>query len=79
MHWPTWFLKRGHLCLMTATSNCAYDELDEGTWRQQVERCDITDCALHSYRPKSRSNVPSKADSAAVQAHYGPIGQGVMA
>ena len=26
---------------------CTYDELDEGTWRQQVERCDITDCAFN--------------------------------
>ena len=59
--------------------DCAYDELDEGTWRQQVERCDITDCALHSYRPVSRSNTPSKAASAVVQPHYGPIRQEVMA
>ena len=58
--------------------DCAYDELDEGTWRQQVERCDITDCALHFYRPKSRSKVASIAASAAVQPHYGPIEQGVM-
>lgn len=25
---------------------CAYDELDDGTWRQKVERCEITDCPL---------------------------------
>ena len=50
--------------------DCAYDELDEGTWRQQVERCDITDCALYLYRPKSRSNATSKADSAPVEPHY---------
>ena len=58
---------------------CTYDPLDDGTWRQQVQRCEMTDCALWKYRPKSRSNTSSKADSAAVQAHYGPIGQGVMA
>ena len=58
---------------------CTYDPLDDGTWKQQVQRCDITDCALHPYRPKSRSNASSKADSAALQPHYGPIGQGVMA
>ena len=58
---------------------CTYDSLDDGTWKQQVQRCDITDCALYPYRPKSRSNAPSKADSAALQPHYGPIGQGVMA
>ena len=57
---------------------CTYDPLDDGTWRQQVEQCELTACALYPYRPKSRSNVPSKAVSAAVQPHYGPIGQGVM-
>ena len=30
---------------------CSYDELDVGTWRQQIERCEITDCALWIYRP----------------------------
>ena len=58
--------------------SCIYDEYAEGTWRMQVEQCELTACALHSYRPKSRSNVPSKSDSAAVQPHYGPIGEGVM-
>ena len=58
--------------------DCIFDEYAEGTWRMQVEQCELTGCALHPYRPKSRSNAPSKAGSAAVQAHYGPIGQGVM-
>ena len=61
---------------------CTYDPLDDGTWRQQVQRCEMTDCALYSYRPKSRSKAPSVPDSAAVQQLYGPIsdqvGQGVM-
>ena len=57
---------------------CTYDPLDDGTWRQQVEQCELTACALYPYRPKRRSNVPSKAVSAAVQPHYGPIGQGVI-
>ena len=30
---------------------CIYDELDQGTWRQQVKACDITSCDLHPYRP----------------------------
>ncbi len=46
---------------------------DEGTWRLQVERCDITECALHSYRPVSRSKASTLAVSAAVQPHYGDI------
>ena len=28
-----------------------YDELDKGTWRQQVAACTITICPLHSVRP----------------------------
>ena len=57
---------------------CIYDDLVDGTWRMQVEQCELTGCALHPYRPRSRSNVPCKADSATVQPHYGPIGQGAM-
>ena len=60
--------------------DCTYDPLDSGTWRQQVERCDITDCALWNYRPKSRSKMPDIADSVSVQPHYDtnnnqPIGE----
>ena len=32
---------------------CTYDPLDDGTWRQQVEQCELTACALYPYRPKS--------------------------
>ena len=59
--------------------DCIYDDKTEGTWRMQVEQCELTACALYPYRPKSRSNVPSKAGSEVVQPHYAPIGQGVMA
>ena len=58
--------------------DCIFDEYAEGTWRMQVEQCELTACSLHLYRPKSRSNTPSKTDCAAVQPHYGPIGQGAM-
>jgi len=34
--------------------HCIYDPLSgSGTWRQQVEACTSSDCALFSYRPKS--------------------------
>ncbi|MFZ2804321.1 MAG: hypothetical protein WA001_03785 [Patescibacteria group bacterium] len=26
-----------------------------GTWRQQVDACEATDCPLHAVRPRSRS------------------------
>ena len=58
---------------------CIFDPEVEGTWRMQVEQCELTACALHPYRPKSRSKASSEADSAAVQPHYGPIRQEVMA
>ena len=57
---------------------CTFDDLADGTWRMQVEQCELTGCALHPYRPVSRSKASSEADSAAVQTHYAPIGQGVM-
>ena len=31
--------------------DCIYDELDKGTWRQQVGACTMTDCSLYEYRP----------------------------
>ena len=31
---------------------CIFDPLDEGTWRQQVQACEIKSCALYPYRPK---------------------------
>ena len=33
--------------------DCSYDPYDKGTWRQQVEACNITDCSLWPLRPKS--------------------------
>lgn len=32
---------------------CISDEHCAGTWRQQVEACNITDCALYEHRPLS--------------------------
>ena len=58
--------------------DCSYDPLDDGTWRQQVERCEITDCALWNYRPKSRSKIPNIANSVPVQTHYQTNPQQVM-
>jgi len=31
--------------------DCSYDELDVGTWRQQVEKCGCPDCPLYNVRP----------------------------
>ena len=34
--------------------DCTYDPKAGGTWRQQVEGCGITSCALYELRPQSR-------------------------
>ena len=56
--------------------DCIYDPLDYGTWRQQVEHCELTNCSLWPYRPKSRSKHPTIARSAPVQPHYQSSGDG---
>jgi len=33
---------------------CIYDDLSPGTWRQQVENCSVSDCAIWAVRAKSR-------------------------
>lgn len=37
--------------------DCIYDEhvKGEGNWRQQVEKCLVSKCALYSVRPTSKS------------------------
>ncbi len=34
---------------------CSYDPLNVGSWRQQVENCNIFTCPLHTVRPISKS------------------------
>ena len=50
--------------------SCIFDDLADGTWRMQVEQCELTACALHPYRPVSRLKASSEADSAPVEPHY---------
>jgi len=33
--------------------DCLYDSAERGTWRQQVEACSITGCALWPFRPRA--------------------------
>ena len=33
--------------------DCIYDNLDVGTWRQQVEACTVNGCPLYPARPVS--------------------------
>ena len=41
------------LAIAQKCKDCIYDPLDKGTWRQQVEACTSTDCALYQLRPIS--------------------------
>ena len=31
--------------------DCIYDSYVKGTWRKQVEECELTHCPLHRVRP----------------------------
>ena len=31
--------------------DCNYDDLDVGTWRDQIERCSSPQCPFYEYRP----------------------------
>ena len=42
---------------------CIYDELDHGTWREQVENCNMHDCALHPFRPLTVKSGNAKRDA----------------
>ena len=37
---------------------CIHDPEAPGTWRQQVELCSITQCALFRFRPTSTGRIP---------------------
>jgi hypothetical protein len=42
-------------CVNAKCKECIYDENGKGTWRQQVEACTATKCALWPIRPVSAS------------------------
>jgi len=53
--------------------DCIYDPEVDGTWRQQAERCELVECSLWMFRPKSHSKIVSLPDSASVEPHYEPM------
>ena len=42
---------------------CIYDHLDHGTWREQVQNCTSTECALHEVRPVTIKSRNATRDS----------------
>ncbi len=47
--------------------DCIYDPLSGmGTWRQQVEACECSDCPLHPVRPTAARGMPETASLQAI-------------
>jgi hypothetical protein len=44
-------------CVEAKCKDCAYDPLDKGTWREQVEKCTVQKCALWPVRPMTTATV----------------------
>jgi hypothetical protein len=44
--------------------DCTYDPEGVGNWRQQVDACGVTTCALYEVRPRSSSSVDQPEQSA---------------
>jgi hypothetical protein len=40
--------------------DCCYDELNGGTWRDQVEACPSTSCPFYEYRPVTRATEDAR-------------------
>lgn len=47
--------------------SCIYDKAEPGTWRQQVEACTVTSCALYPHRPlpANSKNGPNRGQNEA--------------
>jgi hypothetical protein len=41
---------------------CIYDKSDTGTWRQQVEACQSTNCPLYHLRPRANCKEIDKQE-----------------
>ena len=37
--------------------SCVFDPQDNGTWRAQVEACNVKACPLYDVRPRSKSTI----------------------
>jgi hypothetical protein len=42
--------------------DCNYDNNDVGSWREQVESCKSTDCALWEYRPLTSGTIKANQE-----------------
>jgi hypothetical protein len=44
-------------CIEQKCKDCSYDPLDVGTWRDQVEKCNVRSCALWPVRPMTVATI----------------------
>ena len=44
-------------CIADKCKDCTYDPQDQGTWREQVERCNVRSCALWPVRPMTVATI----------------------
>lgn len=44
-------------CIEEKCKDCTYDPADTGTWRDQVERCNVRSCALWPVRPMTVATI----------------------
>ena len=43
--------------------DCNYDELDVGTWRDQIERCPSPQCPFFEYRPLTTATMKLRREA----------------
>ena len=44
-------------CVNEMCKQCIYDKAEPGTWREQVENCQVSACALYPVRPMTSATV----------------------
>ena len=47
-------------CIEAFCKDCIYDDTQPGSWRQQVEDCQMEDCALFPVRPMTIATIHGK-------------------
>jgi hypothetical protein len=54
-------------CIAQFCKECIYDPTETGSWRQQVEACQMTACPLFPVRPLSLNTIYNKRKVSEVQ------------
>lgn len=46
-------------CIAEMCKDCIYDTEEVGSWRAQVEACEVTTCPLYPVRPRTIASIQS--------------------